>query len=468
MTKTKFQTGLTPDFSSYESHEAKIRIFSDNEFPDFWRELLMERAIEVNGEWITEIDLFNINQMNKKEAKEFLKKKIDINIDTKEWLEKINTLFKEALDFYNTYLFRSVPQELQKIVFTSSDDVINFLNIAAQKHSYRQIYCTILKISIVVNDIMDNPSLQNLDKKWKKLIKDTILNDMQIMDRSFPKDTPFTDWYYVKELHNGHARAIRFSLRFRGKSKESSAAKSIIDPKQNEYTIGRDAIWMEFILEEKSDILFMLEYIYIHIFKRNIEEFRQKFLFDKWDITELLKRYGKDLDHDFKELLKNELGVKVKPLTWKGERYKDIKFVWVVEIAESDDENAIKIPHWVEVRCILENNKNNAGMADHRIREWLKRLFAMCRLQWYVTEVYIQRVIQKIKEKYPKLPHSSENMFTYYKQQLFELQTKDSRKTKLFTTPCRWNALSWTQIYPDDVVRAKDFEWSVIPKTIKK
>lgn len=449
---------------NHENHEAKIRIFSDNDFSDFWRELLFERAMEYNWEWITELDLFNICHLNKKEAKELIKRKIGVNVDSKEGLEKINILIKEALHFYNTYLFKNTPQEIQKIHFTKWDDVIDFLNNASKKHSYRQIYCTILKLSVVVNDIMENPSLQNLDKKWKELIKSTIVGDMQIIDRHFPNESPQADGYYVKALHNWTAKAIPFTVRFRWKSKESSVAKSVIDPKQNELTIGRDAIWIEFILDKKEDIIFMLEYIFIKIYNKNIEEFRQKYLYDKWDITEILRKHSKDLDEDFKNLLKDELDTKVKALTWKWEKYKDIKFIGQINLPESKEENSIKIPYGVEVRCILENNKNNSWMSDHRIREGLKRLFAISRLQWYVTEVYIKRVIEKIKEKYPRLPHSPDNMYTYYINQLFEIQTKDSRKTKIYTTPCRWNWLSWTDIYPKEILRAKDANGSVILK----
>lgn len=445
--------------------ETKIHIFIDWEVESLERELLLERIGKIqNWETIDKYDVFRIKWLNDEEIVKLVEEKLNINIVEKSWIQQLNQIFQEALIFYNQYLYRSIPRNLQSFQFRNKQDVIDFLRRTEKEWNYRQIYCNIAKTCVAVNDILNDKKLKELDKKWERLIKNTILTWMQISDireyfpnKPLPKEIKLK---YTKDLWNWKNKVIDTAIRFRAKSEESVISKSIWMPWEK----IKDEIAMEFVCKNEEDIIYILEYLFINLYNKKIWEFKQANLIDNNYLQWFLNEYWHFLDNDFKNTLKElKLNTERKNTNTK---FKDIKFNWWVDIPEDDQENALTWNHMVEARCILENNKNEQGLANHKIREWSKRIFAMIRLQWYVSEIYIKRVVDEIKKKY-SLRHNDDKIFEFYISKLYKIYTANWGK-KIYTTPNRWKALSWTNIYPKKIINATDYNGKSIEKFTHK
>lgn len=444
-----------------------LHLFCDNQdVAQLNREILLWDAIEVNWEAITKMDLFSIKWMDDKKIEEFIVKNTWIDLNSKDWIKRINELFFESIRFYEEYLYRKLSKTFKEHFhtwFKTKKDVITFLKRTTICASDKQIYCSISKIVFAINDLLNNDTLIDLDNKARRFIKKAF-RTVQIFDPDFPDLIDETWWVYVKKMKSWELRTIPFNLVFRWKSEDSSALKMINEPKERLQEVIKDNIWIQFEVHNRDDAVFLLEYIFINIFNRDVREFRQKKFLDEEQRWIILQKYWDDLDSDFLEAL---LWLQCESKPKNNQNYSDIKFNWDVEIKDSDDEKSVSRTYWAEIRCVLLDNNNESWLSDHRILDWLKKIFAVVRLQWYVSEPYIFRVSRRVIEDSEKNKNedpiniSQERIFDYYISKMYKFVIDKWTKIPFYTTPNRWNALSWTSIYPKEVHFAKSNDWKV-------
>lgn len=428
------------------------------------KEILLWDAIEMNWDVITKMDVFSIKWLNDKKIEEFIFDNTWIDINTKDWIKRINEVFLESIRYYEEYLFRRLSKNFKenyKSWFKTKKDVIDFLKKTLSCGADKQIFCSIAKVVYAMNDLLNNSTLIDLDKKARRFIKKSF-RWLQIYDVDFPDLVDETWWVFTKKMKSWEYRTISFNLNFRWKSEDSAILKLINEPKERLQEVIKDNIWIQFEVHNKEDAVFLLEYIFVHIFNKDIKEFRQKKFFEEEEKWLIYKKYWDDLDPDFLDAL---LWLQCESKAKNNQNYSDIKFNWDIVIKDSDDERSVSRVYWAEIRCVLVDNNNESWLSDHRILDWLKKIFALIRLQWYVSEPYIFRVSKKIIEdseqnkNEDKINISQERIFNYYISKLYKLVTWT--KIPFYTTPNRWNALSWTSIYPNNIHFAKSVEWEV-------
>lgn len=429
--------------------------------------------IDDDEDTLSEIDLITIKWIDETKIRELLNNKYKIDIDTTKWLNRMNYLLSESIRFYNQYLYKNIPPKIQKTQFRGASDVINFFKATYEDSQYWFVYCNLLKIWLALNHIHWNELLDWLEEKTADFMSNILIPRLQIHNSNFVSVTNTnrekntfefydTQGLYTREFPSESwlwVKTIKFYLRCRWKNRDSVTAKLLGNPKLKIEDIIRDGIAWEFMVQKKEDAIWMLEFIFLEIFNKNSAEFRQKNMFDAEELDSILKdmwEYTNWINSEFLRVLK-WMKNKKKP-KWNI-IYSDAKGQWTVTYKNKKQQ--VISAHW-EFRIVLEWNKNEKGMAHHSILDGLKKVYIMARLQWYITEWYIKRVIEQM------FPESSEerktNILQYYIANLYKIVTSPWTSAHIFTTHWRWKTLSWTPIFPTTFVSARA-PWKFNPVT---
>lgn len=443
----------------------KHAIFSDIKPTEEAIALIMEWGKKFDdGSAITELDTFNLQGFTNKELIEIIEKKLWVSLTKEEWVEKVNELLQKTKKFYKEILLRNIPKEIERVQFNTRQDITEFLEKTQGENSSRSVYCNMIKVALVVNDITNNPALIQLDRIGKRMIEKYLIKPLSV-DNSFLETDDDTTGYGFITLNEGEKKWVSFSLGFRGKSEESSTIKSIHTPEVDKNTIVRDAIGLEFTLSKKDDIFLMMYFVYKHLFHGDIRNIRQKNLFSHDEIQHILKEYSWKVEPEFLEEIarvKNEVKSKWNP------SYVDIKIIGDVEVPVSDDSHALEQSYSVEVKFVLVDNGNETGYSDHRIMDGMKKILANIRLEGFVSLKYIKRVVEDLFETHSSLwdYFVKEKVTEYYLKKLYRLMTRGGIKDQLYTSPSRWEALTQMENYPKAITGARKFDGTIL--TLKK
>lgn len=326
---------------------------------------------------------------------------------TPDWLDYVNLLLNESIEYYNWYLLRDTwnsfikkwwGKKENKIKLKNTEEVRGFFsqsNIKNNSSADKQIHCSLLKIAYAINDIKINEDkINKTEKKFSEIKQEfffpNFLDYIWVEATNSIKDNE-NNLRYIKlqtKCEISNKRNIHFSCAWRVKRKEQILVKEISDPKYNSINAIKDIYWIRNEVKTKEDALLLLEYLWIYVFKKKWE------IVDKnifWETSEesqdFIEEYANEIDKDFYDILYKSLWETLIK-GWKhNKNYKDIK---------------IRSKLWnyrCETQVNLVNNKNETGYAHHLIFDCKKKIRALCRLQWYTSKIIIDRYIKEAIEK---------------------------------------------------------------------
>ena len=401
-----------------------------------------------NLKWLNDNDLEKvINDLLKNKEKNVILKnwevlKWNITIDMPEWLEIINSLFNDALIFFEEKLKWKLLTKYTKAwsnYFKTKEDVIKFLRDTQRWIKSSQMNCTISKIVYSLNEIIDNPELLELDKKAQYFLQKNVIYWVWIDEKDF--DTLINFWI-VKSVIRVNWKIVEFNIRYRAKNWDSSASKIIKDPLYWKWEDIKDSIWIELEVDTPENVVLILEHFYYKMFSKNtdkwlientITEFKNKWIINKDLVEDLRTKWL--IEDDFYNVLSN---INYSPKSMQNWWYKDAKIVWTVDLPiDISDRDSSEKPHWVEFRCILVWNTNEEWLADHRVLEIWKIILMWIRLRWYITDFFVKYLINDLLDNNPDLDEkfSKDEILNYFISKLEEVPKK--WKIKIYTSKKR-------------------------------
>lgn len=399
---------------------------------------------EYNQNIITINDTFNTRGLNNEEIIESIKSSSWIDVENKEWIEKLNDLFIRAVDFIHNTLYKNVWNNIRhnkEKYFSNSIDVINFLRETEKGKKVSKTHCRIAKVVYWMNDILRNPELLESENNAKDIIRNKIAPWIQIddfnmlMNYNNSKCTIVLDW-----------KIINFKLKFRWKESDSALLKVIYNPECHSSDLLKDPIWMELVCKNENDIILLLDHFYTVLFEEKIEKIKPKW-FDVMKMTKLSWIHKK-----FKKILE-----KTSKNKWKKNKsntnddYMDLKILGKIKMIEK--KTNINKFYCVEFRASLEWHKESNIFKSDPIYYLWKIILASIRLDWYVTENYIKIIINNFYEKNPDMKEKINNihLLNYLTKSLIKIDR--SSKSNIYTSSDRYNTLNDTEFYPENIIK---------------
>jgi len=333
------------------------------------------------------------------------------NLVTPSWINYINQLLNDSVDYYQDYLLRSIWQAFiqkwnkkksnpPKIFFKDTKDVLDFIDATtSEKNSKadRQIDCSLLKIAVWLHDYKENEKelidAENKfreakekyffpyfsDSKWKDIDWDQILNSdyVQLNTQSAISNKP----------------AIFFRSSWRIKDPKKIVLKTLAIRSYESVDALHDIYGIRNEVKDIEDWLFLLEYLRINVFKWECDIIDKRFFSDDIILNiEFINKYKESLNPDFYKYLHTLLNHykdiwKYNKLQKSNKEYRDIKIRWKIWWKKT------------EIQINLVNSKNEKWYSHHLIYDAKTKISVIARLQSYVPESIIYRYINEAIEK---------------------------------------------------------------------
>lgn len=379
-----------------------------------WTELLkitFKSSWGIAYKWvsITPLDIWSFIWLSDEDIVQKIKSelKIDINQEKSLWLKKLNYLFYKWVEYYKDEYGREkfwknyAIDYLKQDFFSSKEDVIEFCRETEKQTAKWKINCAISKCISIVNDILENKSL---DKKWAKSLY--VLNNYLVWPFSLKEMSSSWwfityDWYYILKKWVKRKK-INFTLTWRSKSGLSCKRKSASDPKYHRSELIQDMIWWNFYCENKKDLLILMNAVWQLVYNVNINEeslmVKNKWVFSRSEIKDI--NDSDFVSDNFKEIIINWIQSSPNKKNSSAEEYQDIKMIWSINIPKSKDlwvEWAVTYPTWFEIKFVLAWSKNDDWLSFQPIMDYQKWFYWKTRIQNpIITEKEIVTQVDKL------------------------------------------------------------------------
>lgn len=360
------------------------------------------------------------------------------NLVTPSWINYINELLNNAVDYYQDYLLRSIwtafvqkwnrkKSNLPKISFKDTKDILDFIDATtSEKNSKadRQIDCSLLKISVWLHEYKEHEKeISQAESKFKEIKEDNFFPyfyddkwkeiDYDIYKKCF--ETPWDCDYVQLQTKSwlSNKPTIFFNSSWRIKDPNKIVLKLLANRKYDSIDTIKDIYGIRNEVKTKEDALFLLEYLRLHIFNKTWNIVDKNIFVTNNNQTEIeslnesvdfVNRHRNNLDEEFynyltnyyeKEIIKiqekmtktSEKKISKNSKDYNAKDYHDIKILWKL--------------WWknVEVQINMVNSKNDRWYSHHYLYDAKTKIQALVRLQWYISESLIKRYIKQAIDK---------------------------------------------------------------------
>jgi len=381
---------------------------TDFNVTDYEKILLKSKPI-IKEKWdikenVTILDLFNIPYESADNIIDFIKNKLWIDINTDEWIKKINFLLEKAITLYEKRYLRKLPIKIKKLIFKDSEWIINFIKETKTNKRTWILNCAIMKISYAIDDVITNEKIRRAEFIDKKFIERYLEKPFQIIEEYEKNGIIYKKWKVVII-----DQIVDFKLISRPKSEESIEWKQISDPKYYSIEEFKDLVGVTIYTKTSKDTLLLLQYLDWYVFKSEAEIDNKNWI-NKNDI-QLNKKFIRD---DFlkkipiEEVEKEKEKEKEKEDKWKwtSDNYKEIKLKWDVELPLENWEDSSLFDIWTEIKFVIEWQDNEKWLSLHSIYDYAKRFRELTRLWLPIRELdilnYVNDFFENIEEKLEK------------------------------------------------------------------
>lgn len=351
------------------------------------------------------------------------------NLITPSWLNYINQLLNDAVDYYQNYLLRTVWKSFiqkwnkkkinpPKISLKETKDVLDFLEATSSEENSkadRQIDCSLLKISLWLHQYKSYESeLSQAESKFKEIKEKHFFThfydekdkeiDYDLYKKCF--DQPW-DCDYVqlqtKPVESGKS-TIFFKTSWRIKDPQKIVLKMLSNRKYDSLDAINDIYGIRNEVGSRKDALLLLEYLRKNIFEKQWEISDKNIFVTDLNKSELeqiqesidfIISQKNELDSDFYEYILSHFQKQKEKIqksyskkdSNNNKNYRDIKIIsklWWKKI---------------ETQINLINNKNERAYAHHLLYDAKAKIATLVRLQSYISEPLIKRYIKEAIEK---------------------------------------------------------------------
>jgi len=200
---------------------------------------------------------------------------------------------------------------------------------------------------------------------------------------------------------------------------------------------------MELVCENESDSILIINFFYTVLFNEKINIIKQK----NFNIENIIKE--KWLNERFKNIIEYVPSKTNIDKNNTHELYQYMKMLWKVELYNSES-NETKFCH-VEFRVSLKWNKEKDIFLSDQIYNLWKLILASIRLDWYVTQNYINILINEFLSNDEEMDKkiNCKHLFDHLTKNFIEIKRASSH-SNIYTSSERYNTLHWTEFYPEN------------------
>lgn len=372
---------------------------------------------------VTVMDLFNIPLETDKWIINFIKTRLNIDITTMDWIEKINELFKKAIDFYEKRYLKNIPLKFKKLNFKTTQSILNFIKATKTNKTSWILNCAIAKVIYAVNDVLYNEKIRRESFLDRQFISEYLEKPFQILE-SYEDE----NWniYRIWKVSIDQ-KIINFKLIIRQKWSESIVGKEIADPKYFCTDEFLDLVWLTIYVENDAEAALMMQYIDQMIYKWKAK-IRNKNWLDLTAVEEevylneefylKLKRETKQTENDdtLKEEEEKESCGRKK---FTSEKYKEIKLVGKIELSLEEWSKATKYPIGTEIKFVVGWHDNEEWISLQSIYDYAKRFRELTRLGIPIREIDIVNYVNDFFENIDKILKKKNKKRNIYFEELF-------------------------------------------------
>lgn len=375
---------------------------------------------------VTVMDLFNIPLATDKWIIDFIKTRLNIDITSKEWIEKINALLKKALDLYERRYLKNVPLKLKKLNFKATQSILNFIKETKTNKTSWSINCAIAKVSYAVDDVLSNEKVRR-----------SLFLDRQFIQEHLERPFQIEEWYEDKNWNiyrNWKVtidwKIINFKIIARQKWKESIMWKQLSDAKYYSIDEFKDLVWVTVYVESDWQAALMMQYIDQMIYK-----WKSSIKNKNWLDLQAVKS-SVYLNEEFYLKLEKETKTSTSEISEEekefnerknitSENYREIKLVWNVELSLEEWFKSSKYPIWTEIKFVVGWHDNEKWLSLQTVYDYLKRFKELTRLWIPIRKIdvvnYINEFFDSIEENLKKKNKSKQDYFNELFKDLHDL-----------------------------------------------
>lgn len=369
----------------YTSNKNESFIDMTDFYIEDYREIVThQKPLNINGVDVTIMDLFNIPLATDIGIIDFIRTRLNIDIETQKWIDKINELFEKSKNLYEKRYLKTLPFKFNKIFFKTSIWIINFLRETKTNKSTWSLNCAISKVVFAVDDVLSNEKVRR-----------AIFLDRQFISEHLEKPFQIEEWYEDK---NGNIyrnwkvvidkNIINFKLIARQKWSESIIWKQLAEAKYYSVNEFKDLVWITIYIENDFEAALMMQYIDQMIYKwkaqiknkdwlnlKAVKEsayLNEKFYLKLEKETKQEDKYEDNLSEEELEFNKRKKTTSIK--------YKEIKLIWDVKLSLEEWWRSSKYPIWTEIKFVVGWHDNEEWISLQAIYDYFKRFRELTRL----------------------------------------------------------------------------------------
>lgn len=371
---------------------------------------------------VTVMDLFNIPLATDEWIKDFIKKRVWIDINTQDGIAQINTLFEQAKEFYESRYLKALPAKFKRIIFQNAQSIITFLRETKTSKITGSINCAIAKVSYATHDVLSNEKVRRAEFLDRQFISEHLERPFQIQE-----------WYEDK---NGNiyrtgtvvidSKIINFKLIARQKGKDSIIGKQLADAKYYSVDEFKDLVGVTVYVDEDWQAAFIMQYIdqMIYKWKAQIKNKNGLDLSAVKEMVYLNKEFYLKLEKETKITESDDTSEEEQEFNERkkatSKKYKEIKLVGKVELSLEEWSKSTKYPIGTEIKFVVGWHDNEEGISLQSIYDYAKRFRELTRLWIPIRKLDILNYVNDFFENIDEILKKKNKDKDIYFQELFK------------------------------------------------
>lgn len=384
--------------------------YVDEILKNLWTDLRIDWWANDN-QLYTVVDVRNLRWLNNNQIKSLFSNNFAIDIESNEWIEKVNDFYQSAIDFIEKRYWKKVPSEVRNRKILDVSDIKTILDSTWQWVSWI-FYCAISKVMFSIIPAQNDVRISGIGKIHQE-ISEYIANPLHSTEE-------IAEWVEEWKITIDETWfAVPVVLYHRKKELESIYWKEMWNSEYKSMDDFKDLHWFTLEMDSKNplDMILILQRYYFIL--RDRAKIKKD---DDWleiDIEnknmislEDLEKYKDNIDPDFYEILYEAIrksqskSAKKQEEKWTNKEYKDIKITTKFRSSNPKWRYLSDVYSWTEFKFTQKWNNNEKWLSFHPIFDYKKRLRELTRVFGFVTKFdlvfFVNEFFDKLDENLMK------------------------------------------------------------------
>lgn len=377
---------------------------------NLWTDLKIVWWVNDNQPY-TIVDVRNLRWLNNHQIKSLFSNNFAIDIESNEWIEKINGFYQNAIDFIERRYWKKVPSEVKSRKIWNTSDIKMILDSTWQWVSWI-FYCAISKIIFSMIPTQNDVRISGIGRIHQE-ISEYIANPIHSREE-------IAEWVEEWRITIDETWwTVPIMLYHRKKELDSIYWKEMWNSDYKNIDDFKDLHWFTLEVGSQSslDIILILQKYYFILkdrakIKKDDEEVEIDIENKNMVSLEDLEKYRQYINSDFYEILYEAIrksqskSLKKQEEKWTNKEYKDIKITLKFRSSNPKWKYLWDVYSWTEFKFTQKWNNNEKWLSFHPIFDYKKRLRELTRIFGFVTKFdlvfFVNEFFDKLDENLMK------------------------------------------------------------------